>query len=162
MISFIGGNMDKVLPHHGYFTIKVFDENGKEKFSERTENIMTNVGINQLGDLMIQVNTYTVKYINVGSGTNTPAVGDTELQTVALGATRQVVTSRTRSNQTVTFTLNISSSLYTRPITITELAVYFDGSGGTNGAIFARGLLSTAVTIATNDTASVTYGVLLR
>ena len=92
----------------------------------------------------------------------TPAVGDTELQTVALGATRQVVTSRSRSNQTLTFTLNISSSLYTRPITISELAVYFIGSSGTNGAMFARGLLSTTVTLATNDTASVTYGVLLR
>ena len=141
----------------------MYDVDGNLKEEQSTENIMTNVGINQLGDLMIAVGTaYTVKYINVGTGTNAPAVGDTELQTVAQGATRQVVTSRTRSNQTLTFTLNISSSLYTRPITISELAIYFDGSSGTNGALFARGLLSTTVTLATSDTASVTYGVLLR
>lgn len=154
---------EKVLPNHGHFNIKVYDKDGNLKQEQSTENIMTNVGINQLGDLMIAVGTaYTVKYINVGTGTNAPAVGDTELQTVAQGATRQVVTSRTRSNQTLTFTLNISSSLYTRPITISELAIYFDGSSGTNGALFARGLLSTTVTLATSDTASVTYGVLLR
>ena len=154
---------DTVLPNHGHFNIKVYDENGNLKQEQNTENIITNAGINQLGDLMIASGTaYTINYINVGTGTNTPAVGDTELQTVALGATRQVVTSRSRSNQTLTFTLNISSSLYTRPITISELAVYFIGSSGTNGAMFARGLLSTTVTLATNDTASVTYGVLLR
>lgn len=154
---------EKVLPNHGRFNIKVYDKEGNLKQEQSTENIITNAGINQLGDVMIAVGTvYTVRYINVGTGTNTPAVGDTELQTVALGATRQVVTSRTRSNQTLTFTLNISSGLYTRPITISELAVYFEGSSGTNGAIFARGLLSTTVTLATNDTASVTYGVLLR
>jgi len=154
---------EKVLPNHGRFNIKVYDKEGNLKQEQSTENIITNAGINQLGDVMIAVGTvYTVRYINVGTGTNTPAVGDTELQTVALGATRQVVTSRARSNQTLTFTLNISSGLYTRPVTISELAVYFDGSSGTNGAIFARGLLSTTVTLATNDTASVTYGVLLR
>ena len=154
---------DKVLPNHGHFNIKVYDVDGNLKEEQSTENIMTNAGINQLGDLMIASGTvYTINYINVGTGTNTPAVGDTELQTVALGATRQVVTSRSRSNQTLTFTLNISSSLYTRPITISELAIYFIGSSGTNGAMFARGLLSTTVTLATSDTASVTYGVLLR
>ena len=151
-----------MIKQYGHFKIVVTDKNGKKSKSEGY-NIITNAGINQLGDVMIGVGTVrTINYLNVGTGSTTPAVGDTELASPASGATRQVVTSRARSNQTLTFSLNINGSTYTRPVTLTEIAIYFVGAGGTDGALFARGLLGSSVTLAASATATVTYGVLLR
>ena len=151
-----------IIKQYGHFKIIVTDKYGKKTKSEGY-NIITNAGINQLGDVMIGVGTVrTVNYLNVGTGTTTPAVGATELATPASGTTRPTVTSRSRSNQTLTFSLNISSGMYTRPVTLSEIAVYYDGAGGSDGALFARGLLGSTVTLAAGATATVTYGVLLR
>ena len=151
-----------IIKQYGHFEVIVTDKDGKKTKAEGY-NILTNVGINQLGDVMIGVGTVrTINYLNVGTGTTTPAVGDTELAAPAAGTTIPTVTTRARSNQTLTFSLNISSSMYTRPVTLAEIAVYYTGAGGADGVLFARGLLGSTVILAASATATVTYGVLLR
>ena len=156
-----------ILPHHGFFEVQVYDSEGNLKSKTRTENTITNAGVHELGDLVIGAHSNTINYISCGTGTTAPAVGDTDLATTckqggssAATAVRKQVTSRSRSSNTLTFSRNIATGDYDRPAVVAEIGVWFAPQA--SGDLFARGLLSSTITLATNDTATVTYGILLR
>tara|TARA_Y100001938_G_scaffold128710_1_gene182768 strand:+ start:23817 stop:24314 length:498 start_codon:yes stop_codon:yes gene_type:complete len=160
-------NDDMILPHHGVFTLKVFDKDGNLKHQQETENIITNAGVYELGDLLIGAHTNTINYLSCGTGTAAPAVGDTDLNVTcqqggssSAAQVRKQVTSRTRTTNTLTFSRLLASGDYDRPATISELGVWFAPQA--TGDLFARGLLNTTVTLASGDTATLTYGILLR
>ena len=156
-----------ILPNHGVFTLKIFDSDGKLKHEQKTENIITNVGVYELGDLLIGAHTNTINYLSAGTGSTAAAVGNTDLVATctqggssAATTVRKVVTSRVRSTNTITFSKFLDTTDYDRPATITELGVWFAPQA--TGDLFARGILNTAVVLSTGDTATLTYGILLR
>ncbi len=158
---------DMILPNHGVFTLKVFDKDGNLKHEQKTENVITNAGVYELGDLMIGAHTNTINYLSLGTGSTAAAVANTDLVTTctqggssAANVVRKAVTSRTRSTNTITFSKFIDTTDYDRPATVTELGVWFAPLA--TGDLFARGLLNAPVTLASGDTATLTYGILLR
>lgn len=156
-----------ILPHHGVFEVKVYDSEGNLKSQTKTKNTITTVGVNELGDLVIGAHSNTINYISCGTGTTAPVIGNTDLETTckqggssAAADVRKQVTSRSRTNNTLTFSRNIASSDYDRPATVTEIGVWFAPQA--TGDLFARGLLAAAVSLGSGDTATITYGILLR
>ncbi len=66
-----------------YDYIKTLTDDEKLPFlKDRGDNLVVDVGMAQIVDLMIATNTDSFGYCVVGSGTNTPASGDTNMQTI--------------------------------------------------------------------------------
>ena len=128
-------------------------------------NIVVDEGIKRLGDILADVETTDIAldFIEPGSGSTTPVIGDTDVETALTPADRKP-TSLSRSATTpfeVVASFFIASNVYlSRPQTIRELCVYFEDDP--SGVMYARGLLATAITLNANDTATISYGVVFR
>jgi hypothetical protein len=94
---------------YDYEKIKTLSEEEKDKFLvDRGDNLVVDVGLAQIVDLMIAINTNSFAYCTVGSGTNTPAAGDTNLQTIIGSGVS--VTNRYRSGAVAYFDTFFSTS----------------------------------------------------
>ena len=83
-------------PDYTYEYIKTLTENEKAPFlKDRGDNLVVDVGLAQIVDLMIATNTNSFTHCVVGSGTDTPAAGDVNMQTII--DTGIVVTNRYKS-----------------------------------------------------------------
>ena len=92
-----------------YDKIKSLTESQKESFlKDEGHNLVVDVGMAQIVDLMIATNTNSFANCCVGSGTNTPASGDTNLQTII--GTGITVTNRYRSGSVGYFDTFFSTS----------------------------------------------------
>lgn len=96
-------------PDYTFDYIKTLTEEQKECFlKDRGDNLVVDVGMAQIVDLMIATNTDSFNYCVVGSGTNTPAAGDTNMQTII--GTGVAVTNRYRSGAVGYFDTFFSTS----------------------------------------------------
>jgi hypothetical protein len=109
-------------------------------------NIITDDGIIRLGDILAGVETTNTQigYIEAGSGTTTPVVGDSALDVplTGPGSGRRAVDTQTRSTSSpyeVVVSEFIDSNTYTRDQTINELGIFFEAS---DNNMFARGVLA--------------------
>jgi len=128
-------------------------------------NIIVDVGIKHLGDVLNGDETTNIAFafMEPGSGTTTPVIGDTDTETPLTPADRMPVTNVTRSTTSpfeVTAELFLATGDYTRPQTINELVVFF-GPDET-GDIFARGVLTTPVALNTGTTVTLQYSIIFR
>lgn len=128
-------------------------------------NLIVDNGIKRIGDILAAINATDIDlgFLEPGSGTTIPVIGNTDTETPLTPADRLASTAQTRSATTpfeVVITTFISSTKYTRPQTINELCVFF--TPDETGNLFARGLLSTPITLNANDTATLTYGHVFR
>ncbi|UVF62450.1 tail-collar fiber protein [Nitrososphaeria virus YSH_922147] len=92
-----------------YQKIQELSQKEKDNFLKDTgDNLVVDVGLAQIADLMIATNTNSFAYCVVGSGTNTPAAGDTNMQTII--GTGPAVTNRYRSGSVAYFDTFFSTS----------------------------------------------------
>jgi hypothetical protein len=154
-----------IIRRYGRLKVEVTRAGTGKKETVYGYNIIVDEGIKQLGDILAAVETTntSIEYIEPGSGTTTPVIGDTDTETPLTPATRNPVTTQTRNAVSpfdVVVDYFVSSTKYTRPQTINELCIFFEDDP--SGTMFARVLLSTAITLNTNDTATISYGVVFR
>lgn len=66
-----------------YSKIQKLSESEKnEHLIDKGDNLVVDAGLAQIVDLMIGTDTSSFTHCRVGSGTNTPAAGDTDMQTI--------------------------------------------------------------------------------
>jgi len=128
-------------------------------------NILTDVGLKHMGDILVgaEVTNLDIGFIEPGSGTTTPVIGDTDTETPLTTADRIPATSQTRSSSSpfhITIDGFISSTKYTRPQTINELAIFF--TPDVTGDLFARGVLAAGIVLNSGDAALISYAFIWR
>jgi len=113
---------------------------GKCLSEDIVSNLVVNVGKYLVGDLMIDVEGSGLGYHEIGTGTNTPAVGDVALQTPS---GRKIWTTRSRTGNVIDLSVFYTSSEC--GYDIKECGVW-GGDGATatigTGSLFSRYLQS--------------------
>jgi len=128
-------------------------------------NIVVDNAVKRVGDILAAVETTNLDlgFLEPGSGTTTPVFGDTDTETALTPVNRLPVTSQTRAAATpfeVEIKAFVDSNEYTRPQTINELCVFF--TPDETGDMFGRSLLVSGIVLNANDTATLTYGIIMR
>ncbi len=149
----------------GKFTVVVHRAKTGQNETYYAHNLIPDVGIKHLGDILAGAETTDIDlgFMEPGEGSTAPANTDTDTQDPLDPADRLAQTLQSRSSTTpfeVVIQTFISSTKYTRPQTITELCVFF--TPDETGVLFARGLLTTPVTLTGSDTATLTYGLIFK
>lgn len=107
-------------------------------------NIVTDVGLAQLAKVLVQA-AYTTNFqVAVGTGTNTPAAGDTALQTQVFIA---LVTSQTFSGAVASYKLFLDTT-QANGNTLSEVGL-FHNSGLIDHALLSPTIIKTSAKIAT-------------
>lgn len=150
-----------IIKRYGHAVITVFDKDGRVKAIGEGYNTIMDAGKGELADLMIGIVTNTLNAMNIGTSDATPNDSTlTDLVSPATPVSRLAIASggRFRTNFLLTCSVLVPSTTYTRPVTIKEMAVYFDPTQ--TGKIFARATV-TAVTLNSGDSARVDYEIQL-
>jgi len=153
----------------GYVQFTEFIDGDPKKIGQvvKVYNIIPNVGVTQVRDILTGSSSNLPQNMEFGVGTNTPVVGDTDLQTAldTLGGGGD----KTRIVATVTapgtFEIRLDAFLSgtygpTRPYTINEFGAFFDPEE--SGILLARAIVSPGFAMTGSNTAQATYGILLR
>lgn len=115
------------LKLRGDLSIVIKDANGNIKEDRKETNLIVDSGLAYICSRMVDANDTTMTHIAVGSGTTTPAGGDTDLESV-LGS-RVAIDSTTHNNNTVTYTTTFAAGAGTGAVT--EAGVFNASSAGT-------------------------------
>lgn len=119
-------NLQENFGIKGELTISVFDRNGNLKEAKKVPNLVVTVGKNYIASRMVGTAATVMSHMAIGTGTGTPAVGDSALGTqagiVALSAF-------TASTNTVTATATFPAGTGTGAIT--EAGIFNAASAGT-------------------------------
>jgi hypothetical protein len=130
----------------GQYHIVVKDQYGNVKHDEIIDNITTSVYREVIADNMTNASPVTpmlVNYIAVGTGTNTPVVGDTQLQTENA---RKLQTSRTNSGN-VAAIATVFNAGDVPASTLREVGLFANGTGTANsGTLVSRAAINIVVT----------------
>lgn len=119
-------NLQETLGIKGELTISVFDRNGNLKEAKKVPNLVVTVGKNYIASRMVGTASTVMSHMAIGTGTTTPAVGDTALATQA-GIVS--VSAFTASTNTVTATATFPAGTGTGAIT--EAGIFNASSSGT-------------------------------
>lgn len=123
------------------------------RISEWMNNLIVSgadTGRNLIAQKLAAINNYSLNltHADIGTGTNTPDVSDTQLQTPVA---RAPVSSQIVSNNVATLRFFFSDALLPNGV-YTELGTFVDGAGGiSTGKLFNRILFGTAYTKATGE-----------
>jgi hypothetical protein len=152
------------IHRYGLLTVTIKNPDGKTK-KVQGYNILTDIGLKHLSDVLggIDTTNTSVGFMEAGSGTTTPVIGDSDTETPLTTADRLAVTLATRSTTTpfeLVFETFINSTKYTRPQTINELVLFF--TPDETGDIFARGVLAAGIALGAGATATLTYAIVWR
>lgn len=150
----------------GIFTIDCYGENGQLKWSEKSHNIVTNVGLDHILDVTLnaatQVSTWYVGIKNAGSvaagDTMASHAGWTENQNYS-EATRVAYVEAASSGQSVTNSASKASfSINTNTQTIAGAFLVSDSTkGGTSGTLLCVADFASSKAADNGDTLEVTY-----
>lgn len=131
---------------HGQYHIVVKDKDGKIKHDVVIDNITTTAYHTVIADYMTNASpsgTILVDYIAVGTGTNTPAITDTQLQTENA---RKLQTSRT-SSAGVAAVATAFAAGDVPTSTLKEVGLFAGGTATANtGTLVSRAAINLAVT----------------
>ena len=111
----------------GELTIVVTGADGKVKEKRHEDNLVVTTGLNYICSRMVDASATVMSHIGLGSGTTTPAAGDTDLQSI-LG-TRQALSSSTAENNTVVYSVAFPAGVATGAVT--EAGIFNALSSGT-------------------------------
>lgn len=149
-----------IIRKYGHAVLTVYDKNGNIKCRGEGFNLIVDIGKGELGDLMIGETNNRINNMNIGTdGTDTSADME-DLVAPAEPEERLAIASggRFRTNLILTFSVLIGSEKYNRPVTIREMAIYFDPLA--TGKMFARAVIDD-VTLGEGDAARADYEVAL-
>jgi len=118
-------NLNEGLKMKGELTIVVRDESGLVKNSLHVPNLVVTAGKNFIASRIVGTASPIMSHMAIGTGTATPAAGDTTLGTEA----GRVTTTGTASTNQVTFTSTFPAGTGTGAIT--EAGVFNQASLGT-------------------------------
>ncbi len=149
----------------GSFTVVVHRAKTGQNETYHVKNLIVDAGIAQLGDILAGLETTDIDlgFMEADEGVSTPLISDTDTEDPLDPADRLAATVQSRASVSpfeVVITTFISSTKYDRPQTISKLNVFF--TPDETGTLFAAGLLDAPVTLAGSDTATLTYGIVLR
>jgi hypothetical protein len=139
--------------YHDYLALKKNNEHIKY-LKDKGDNLVVDAGLTQIIDLMIATDTLSLTHCRVGSGTNTPAAGDTDMQTIiGSGVT---VTNRYRSGSVAYFDTFFSTSANNGSWEETGIA-----NAATGSDLLCRRKFSATFTKASTNTALISWSVTL-
>ncbi len=149
----------------GSFTMVVHRAKTGQNETYHANNLIVDAGIKQFGDILAGLETTDIDlgFMEPDEDTGAPLISDTDTIDPLDPADRLAATIQSRASVSpfeVIITTFISSTKYSRPQTISKLNVFF--TPDETGTLFAAGLLDTPVTLAGSDTATLTYGIVLR
>ncbi len=149
----------------GAFTVVVHRAKTGQNETYRTNNLIVDAGIKQFGDILAGIETTDIDlgFMEPDEDTGVPVISDTDTIDPLDPADRLAATVQSRSSVSpfeVVIQTFISSTKYTRPQTIAKLNVFF--TPDETGTLFAAGLLDTPVVLTGTDTATLTYGIVMR
>ncbi len=149
-----------IVRRYGHARITVYDKNGRQKARGEGYNLIVDAGKGELADLMLGIVTNTINNMNIGTSSQAASASDTDLISPATPVQRLAIPSggRFRTNLLLTFSALASSTIYTRPVTIREIGLFFDPAA--TGKLFARAVI-TAVTLTSGDSGRVDYEIQL-
>lgn len=145
----------------GYVKLQPCDSRGvPNKPAILNANIVTDVGATRIRDILAGTSTELPSHMEFGSGRTTPTAGDTDL-TIPLGANaRLAATKTTPGAYEIRFQVFINGTYGPRrPYTVSEQAIF---THLTAGVCVAHALIMPPHTISGTNTATVTYGLLIR
>lgn len=120
-------NLQENLKMKGELTIQVFDRQGNLKSAQKVPNLVVTAGKNYIASRMVGTSSTVMNGMAIGTGTGTPAAGDTTLNTEV---DRQALTAFTASTNTVTATATFPAGSGTGAIR--EAGIFNNAtSGGT-------------------------------
>lgn len=145
----------------GYCKIQPCDPNGVPNAKPIINaNIIPNISVTRLRDIIKGDSTELPTYQEFGTGTTTPAVGDTDLTTPLTATARLLSTVTAPGSFEIRFEAFLNGTYGpTRPYTINEQAVF---THLTAGVIISHALVSPGHAMTGSNTATATYGLLLR
>lgn len=119
-------DLNENLKMKGELSIVVRDESGLVKQTLHVPNLVVTVGKNYIASRIVGTASSIMSHMSIGTGTATPAAGDTTLGTEA---GRVSLASGTASTNTVTYTASFPAGTGTGAIT--EAGVFNAASAGT-------------------------------
>jgi hypothetical protein len=119
-------DLNEHLKAKGSLTITLRDENNAVKEVREVPNLVVSVGKTYIASRMVGTSAAVMSNMAIGTGTASPAAGDTTLGTEA---GRVALASGTSSGATVTYTATFPAGTGTGAIT--EAGVFNAGTGGT-------------------------------
>lgn len=121
---------------------------------DKGDNLVVDAGLAQIIDLMIATDTSSFTHCRVGSGTNTPAAGDTDMQTII--STGLTITNRYKSGLVAYFDTFFSTTANNGTWAETGIA-----NASTGSDLLCRRKFSSTFTKATTNTALVAWSITL-
>ena len=113
----------------GRVQIQLFDADGNLKEEQQVKNLVVTTGLNHIADRLGASSPATrMSHMEVGTGTTSPAAGNTALET-AISSSRVALTSQTVSTNTVEYVGDFPAGTGTGAVT--EAGVFNASSGGT-------------------------------
>ena len=126
----------------------------KRYIKDKGDNLVVDAGLAQIVDLMIGTDTNSFTHCRVGSGTNTPAAGDTDMQTIiGSGVT---VTNRYRSGSIAYYDTFFSTTANNGTWAETGIA-----NASTGSDLLCRRKFSSSFTKSSSNTAVVAWSITL-
>lgn len=112
----------------GELRLVLRNEKGEVKKDITVPNIITTAGKTHIASRMQNASATAMSHMELGTGTTSPAAGDTTLETIVSGS-RQSLTSWTASTNTITAACTFAASVGTGALT--EAGILNASSGGT-------------------------------
>ena len=145
--------INDTLKRRGDSQIVLKDKDGKVKESRTEKNLIVSAGLTFICDRMADASSSVMSHMAVGSGTTTPAAGNTDL--VSILGTREALDSTTSSSNTVVYVSSFEAGEGTGAIT--EAGVF---NGSSLGTMLCRTVFA-VVNKGANDTMAITWTITL-
>ena len=145
--------INDTLKLRGDLQIVLKDKDGKVKESRTEKNLIVSAGLTFICDRMADASSAVMSHMAVGSGTTSPAAGNTDLVSI-LGA-REALDSTTSSSNTVVYVSSFEAGEGTGAIT--EAGVF---NASTSGTMLCRTVFA-VVNKGANDTMAITWTITL-
>lgn len=145
-------NLQEDLKATGKLTISVFDKDGKLKQVTKHNNLVVTVGKQYIASRMAADTAEIMNTMAIGTGTASPAAGDTALGTEA---NRQATTSFTASGATVTASATFAAGEGTGAIT--EAGIFNPGTAGASGGTMLCRTTFPVVTKGSGDSIAINW-----
>ena len=130
------------------------DKNGKVKESREIKNLLVSSGLEFICSRMAGTSASVMSHMALGSGTTSPAAGQTDL--VSILGSREALDSTTASSNTITYVSSFEAGEGTGAVT--EAGIFNAASGGT---MLCRTTFS-VVNKEADDTMSVTWTITIN
>lgn len=138
-----------MLKLQGTLHITLTDKHGNVKDQRIIKNLVVNTGLNFVASRMVNTSANVMSHMAIGTGTTSPAAGDTDL--VSIAGARELLDSITVTDNAVTYVAAFEAGDQTGEIT--EAGIF---NASTGGDMLCRSTF-TAVTKEADENMSITW-----